>query len=187
MGRETMPRHLSGAREDETLRRLKAGRRVCCHEHVEEYFPLVDRYGRYRTRPTAPRPSAERAACRYDDLAFRPASDGKCYRLDALLMVVRAQHEIALRRSKCRQCFAVVGDTETLRELAAHWIVVHDDCTQVARENSTKLIVAPSELRVGDCSNDCEITQSRRQRVRRDAVRRVEPDERRPWNAEHRL
>ena len=89
-------------------------------------------------------------------------------------MVVCGEDNLATGRGQHLENFAVIGDTESLRQLAAHWIVVHYDCPQVPGGNSTKQRLATVELGVRDHPNYREVAQPSRQRVWRDAVRAVE-------------
>src|SRR5688500_19942040 len=65
--------------------------------------------------------------------------------------------------------------------------MVHDDNARIARWRTLELFARVLELRFSQRADDRDITKAPRERVSRDTVCGVEPNERGAWNAKRRL
>src|SRR5215831_10378868 len=133
-------------------------------------------------RPATAGPVADRSRCRDDRASLRVLDE-----MHRLLMVVTAQHQVDVHLSERTQDLLRVLEPVTLRELALHRVVMHHDDPRIALARTLEFDACALDLPSGQVADDRDVAHVPCERLENDALRCVQPDERRAADVQHRL
>ena len=102
-------------------------------------------------------------------------------------MIVSAEHQVNVHVGERAEDALRVFEAVALRELAFHWIVMHDDDAGVAGARTLELGARPLDLGAAQVTDDRDVTNVPGERVVGDTLCRVETHEGRTGDAQHRL
>src|SRR3982751_5985842 len=107
--------------------------------------------------------------------------------MHGFLMVVATENKIDAHLRERAEYTVGVLETMAARKLPHYRIVMHDDDARITGARALELAARALELIATKVADDRDVAQVPGEGASRDALRRIEPDNRRAGNAQHRL